>query len=58
MAHQWGTIKYNTGNLCFTKACDYKTNLHHKLLFALGKDSCGYECLFSNLGLACWGNLG
>lgn len=45
MTHQWGTIKY-TGNLCFTKAYDYKTNLHYKLLFALGKDSCGYECLF------------
>ena len=43
MHHQWKIIKYNTGDPCFIKVGDYKTDLHYKLLFALEKDSCGYD---------------
>ena len=43
MYHQWEIIKYNVSDPCFIKVDDYKVNLHYKLLFALEKDSCGYD---------------
>lgn len=36
-------MKYSIGDPCFVKVCDYKTDLYHQFLFALEKDSYGYD---------------